>query len=145
MGVRFQAKRSKQRGRHCESDFRSLSYHEPEIRIVITRLRKSGEEKFATLVLYADNRGEKNLPIPFNQNLEIESHSVWVKDSLVRTFTTKLYQKGKVVGGITTRQTYTLSKDGNTLTIVEEFRAKAKTLMETDDKGKSKEVYTREK
>jgi hypothetical protein len=110
---------------------------------VITRTRKSGEEKSATLILYTDSRGEKNLPIPFNQNLEVESNTVWVKDSLARTFTVKLHQKGKVVGGITTRQTYTLSKDGNTLTIVEESRAKAKTIMETDDKWKSKEVYKR--
>ena len=132
-----------------------ISYSEPELKIVRTMTRMNEttrlkETKSATLVLYPDNRGEKNRPYPFNETLEVESKTVWVKDILVRTFMIKFYQSGEVVGGDTTQESYVISEDGETLTIIEESRSKITTdspygKLKNDSKGKAKLVYKRKK
>jgi len=123
-----------------------ISYNDPELRIIRTLIGKN-ETKSATLILFTDNRGEKNRPYPFNQGLEVASDTGWDKNSLIRTYTIKYYKSGKVVGGGTTKETYAISEDGNTLTIIEESRVKftSSSLYEPriDDKGKSKRVYAR--
>jgi hypothetical protein len=116
----------------------------------INETTRINETKSATLVFYSDNRGEKNRPYPFNDALEVQSNTVWVKDILVRTFMIKWYKSGKVVGGTTTQQSHVISEDGETLTIIEESRSKITTdsqygELKTDNKGKLKLVYKRKK
>lgn len=124
-----------------------ISYKEPELKIVKT-LTIGNETKSATLILFTDNRGEKNRPYPFNQRLEVTSNTGWDKDSLIRTYTTKFYKSGKVVGGATTKETYAISEDGNALTIIDESDVKITSdspygELKTDQKGKIKLVYKR--
>ena len=131
-----------------------ISYNEPELKIVTTRTMKfkknEDETKSATWTLFTDNRGETNNPYPFNQGLEIKSKTVWDKDRLIRNYTVKIYKEGKVIGGHTIKETYTISEDGNTLTILTESHLKTSSdspygELKTDDKGKAKLVYTRVK
>ena len=130
-----------------------LSYNEPELRMTKTQARinpktKTRETKAVELVFFTDNRGEKNRPNAFLQDFEVTSNSFWSKDVLIRNYTIKTYQSGKVVGGFSVEETYTLSDDANTLTIVEASRSRILTdspngELRTGGKDKIKFVYVR--
>jgi hypothetical protein len=66
----------------------------PELRIVKAQTR-NGRTKSVTLLFYGDNREEKNQPFPFNEQLEIVSHSAWEKNVLVRHYVTKSTSLGR--------------------------------------------------
>lgn len=121
-----------------------ISHNEPELKIVKTYTFQN-QPRTATLVLFTDNRGEKNI-----DRLEITSNTFWEKNNLIRTYTIKIYNSGKVVGGHAVKETYTISEDGETLTMLAESRSKIRTdsrygELKTDHKGKHKMVYQRKK
>lgn len=100
---------------------------------------KDGQVKDATLVLYTDKRGETNNPFPFNEKQELESVTEWKGPKLVRLSAGEIPYRGSKLK-IYIRETYSLSKDGNTLTIAEETFTDSPTIFFPD---KTKKVYQR--
>lgn len=126
-----------------------ISYNDPELKMVRVQTRDN-ETRSATIILFTDNRGEKNRPYAFNDRFEIESKTLWAQNILGRTYAIKMYNSGKDVGRTTVRETYSLSKDGNSLIVIDESRTVISTdsrygTLNTNDKGKSKRVYVRMK
>ena len=123
-----------------------ITYTEPEFRIV-RRLTLKKETKTASIIFFVDNRGEANRPFPFNQDSEVMSNSKWKDDVLERIYAVKMYQSGKVTGGVLTKESYSVSSDGNTLTITSEIHADLPPAPGQDEnmgKSKSKRVYKRQ-
>ena len=123
-----------------------ISYNEPELKLIKTQTT-DGETKSVTIIFYTDNRGEKNKPFPFSQNLEIVSNTLWEKDVLVRIYTDKVKSK-KVDIKDKTKEVYFISADGETLTISQESKGKITTFssngaITTKDSGKMLWVYKR--
>jgi hypothetical protein len=116
----------------------TISLAEPKIEIKKVQT-KDGETKEANLILFTDKRGEANNPFPFNESQRIESVTEWDENSLVRVSAAEIPSQGSKIK-INIREKFTVSEDGNTLTITEETFTNSPALPFPD---RTKKVYQR--
>jgi hypothetical protein len=113
-------KSSENAGGPEQDEVLQITYTEPQLRIEKSQTRKN-ETRSATLVLFTDKRGELNKPFPFEAQREIRSTTIYEKEELIRNYTMENVAKGGRPQEIPAREVYRLSKDGMTLTIVDDM------------------------
>ena len=118
-----------------------ISYTEPELRIVKTQTKSGGETKSVVNTFYTDEKGEVNQPFPFLPDTQEKTKTKWTDDVLfVQGRVGKAGKNGPKDFIIDSKRWYSLSDDGNTLTIKESFKW---ALLVSRKKTESTRIYTR--
>ena len=123
------------------SETLEISYTEPEMKIVKTQSKSDGETKSVVNTLNTNGKGEVNQPYPFLPDTQEKTITKWNDDVLfIQGQVGKAGKKGPNDFYIDSKRWYSLSDDGNTLTIKESFKW---AVFLPSRKTESTRIYTR--